>query len=76
MHEFAVVCLDALQIRVPAGLGVTDLCGGHARYVMYKAGPVLTVSVSDDIGKSDIFTSRFFLVLVVEDWIKLIFRPK
>lgn len=46
MREFAQVCLEALEIRVPAGLGVTDLCGGHARYVMYKAGPVLAVSVS------------------------------
>ncbi|GAU88742.1 hypothetical protein RvY_01380 [Ramazzottius varieornatus] len=44
MFEFAVVCLGALKIQVPAGMGVTDLCGGHARYVMYKAGPVLTVS--------------------------------
>ena len=46
MYEFAIVCLGALKIQVPAGMGVTDLCGGHARYVMYKAGPVLTVSVS------------------------------
>ncbi|OQV23617.1 Uridine phosphorylase 2 [Hypsibius exemplaris] len=44
MRGFAVLCLEALQIKVPTGLGVTDLCGGHARYVMYKAGPVLTVS--------------------------------
>ena len=46
MQEFAELCLEAFSVDGPVGVGLTDLCGPHARYVMYKAGPVLAVSVS------------------------------
>lgn len=46
MEALARLFIDVLRLPIPEGLQVTDMCGAHARYVMYKAGPVLAVSVS------------------------------
>ncbi|XP_055336836.1 uridine and thymidine phosphorylase-like isoform X2 [Paramacrobiotus metropolitanus] len=39
-----VCCLQSLQMHMPVGYAMADICGGHARYALFKAGPVLAVS--------------------------------
>ncbi|GFO20479.1 uridine phosphorylase [Plakobranchus ocellatus] len=44
MHQFAEYLMSELDIEVPAGLGLTNIACGSDRYVLYKVGPVLSVS--------------------------------
>ena len=46
MQKFAEYMVKALDFKLPAGQGLVDIAGGSDRYVLYKVGPVLTVSVS------------------------------
>ncbi|KAK6970194.1 uridine phosphorylase 1 [Biomphalaria glabrata] len=44
MHKFAEYLVEELQIKIPAGLKVTNIAHGSDRYVLYKVGPVISVS--------------------------------
>ena len=49
MQKFAEYMVEALNYKLPAGQGLTDIAQGSDRYVLYKVGPVLSVSVSEPI---------------------------
>ncbi|RUS74016.1 hypothetical protein EGW08_018215 [Elysia chlorotica] len=44
MKQFAEYLVSALQVNVPSGMGLTNIACGSDRYVLYKVGPVLSVS--------------------------------
>ena len=46
MKKFAEFMVKELDHKIPAGMGLTDISHGSDRYVLYKVGPVLSVSVS------------------------------
>ena len=46
MQKFAEYMVEALDYKLPAGQGLVDIAHGSDRYVLYKVGPVLSVSVS------------------------------
>ena len=48
MKQFAEQLVEELDYKLPAGQGLVDIAHGSDRYVLYKVGPVLSVSVSVD----------------------------
>ncbi|GFS08961.1 uridine phosphorylase [Elysia marginata] len=44
MRQFAEYLVSVLQIEIPSGMGLTNIASGSDRYVLYKVGPVLSVS--------------------------------
>ena len=46
MKKFAFFMVDELKVKLSAGHTLCDISGGSDRYVLYKAGPVISVSVS------------------------------
>lgn len=46
MRSFAEYMVKALNYKMPAGQDLCDIAHGSDRYVLYKVGPVLSVSVS------------------------------
>lgn len=44
MHSFAQYLVKVLKYNMPAGQGLCDIAHGSDRYVLYKVGPVLSVS--------------------------------
>lgn len=46
MLKFAEFMVKELNVKIPAGMGLKDISHGSDRYVLYKVGPVLSVSVS------------------------------
>ena len=47
MKKFAFFMADQLKYKIPAGQTLEDIARGSDRYVVYKVGPVLSVSVSE-----------------------------
>ncbi|KAK3788855.1 hypothetical protein RRG08_048859 [Elysia crispata] len=44
MRQFADYLVSELHINLPSGMGLTNIACGSDRYVLYKVGPVLSVS--------------------------------
>lgn len=44
MLKFAEFMVKELNVKIPAGMGLKDISHGSDRYVLYKVGPVLSVS--------------------------------
>ncbi|XP_055346789.1 uridine phosphorylase 1-like isoform X2 [Paramacrobiotus metropolitanus] len=63
MYKFAGYCMELLKISAPVGLGVADLCGAHARFVLYKVGPVLIASHGVGNSNMSILLNELFKLL-------------
>jgi hypothetical protein len=46
MEKFAFYMVDQLQFKLTPGQTLFDISKGSDRYVLYKVGPVISVSVS------------------------------
>ena len=46
MEKFAYFMVGQLGEKLPAGMELCDISHGSDRYVLYKVGPVLSISVS------------------------------
>ncbi len=46
MENFAIHMLEELRITLPAGQALVNIAGATDRYALFKAGPVLSASVS------------------------------
>ena len=46
MKLFAELLVTELGVKIPAGQALYNIAHGSDRYVLYKVGPVLSVSVS------------------------------
>lgn len=63
MKKFAEYMVDALNYKLPAGQGLVDIAGGSDRYVLYKVGPVLSVSHGMGIPSLSIIFHEVFKLL-------------
>ncbi|KAL8560723.1 hypothetical protein ACOMHN_063027 [Nucella lapillus] len=63
MRKFADYMVEALKYKLPAGQGLVDIAGGSDRYVLYKVGPVLSVSHGMGIPSLSIIFHELFKLL-------------
>lgn len=69
MKEFALYLMKELNHKLPTGTELSDIAAQGLRYSMYKVGPVLSVSVSENLGE---FQGFLFLTVKVKVLCQLI----
>ena len=60
MEQFANYIMDEIEYKLPTGSCLQDICYHSYRYSMYKIGPVLSVSVSEQHFKIFEILNDFF----------------